>query len=116
MEHNMVASTRIYENVSFKELGTLLQIPCEQAERVAARMITEGRLRGTIDQIEGLLQFEGDHDELQNWDERVNILCQKVNNCCETIENRFPHVLEPAAAAPAADAPSASAASPQMVA
>lgn len=30
MEHNMVASTRIYENVSFKELGTLLQIPCEQ--------------------------------------------------------------------------------------
>ena len=30
-----------------------------QAEKVAARMITEGRLRGTIDQIEGLLQFEG---------------------------------------------------------
>ncbi|CBJ26901.1 conserved unknown protein [Ectocarpus siliculosus] len=116
MEHNMVASTRIYENVSFKELGTLLQIPCEQAERVAARMITEGRLRGTIDQVEGLLQFEGDHDELQNWDERVNILCQKVNNCCETIGNRFPHVLEPAAASPAADAPSASAASPQLVA
>ena len=26
---------------------------------MAARMITEGRLRGTIDQIEGLLKFEG---------------------------------------------------------
>lgn len=30
-----------------------------QAEKVAGRMITEGRLQGTIDQIEGLLQFEG---------------------------------------------------------
>eukprot|EP00904_Undaria_pinnatifida_P003284 jgi/Undpi1/12957/HiC_scaffold_7.g02623.m1 len=59
MEHNMVASSRIYDNVSFKELGMLLQIPCQQAEKVAARMITEGRLRGTIDQIEGLLKFEG---------------------------------------------------------
>ena len=30
MEHNMVASSRIYDNVSFKELGMLLQIPCQQ--------------------------------------------------------------------------------------
>ncbi|CAM9897786.1 unnamed protein product [Pylaiella littoralis] len=104
MEHNMVASSRIYDNVTFKELGTLLQIPRKQAEKVAARMITEGRLHGTIDQIEGLLQFEGDLDELQHWDERVNILCQKVNQCCETIGNRFPHVLEPAAVAVAAPA------------
>ncbi|CAN0223810.1 unnamed protein product, partial [Hapterophycus canaliculatus] len=59
MEHNMVASSRIYDNVSFKELGMLLQISCQQAEKVAARMVTEGRLRGTIDQIEGVLQFEG---------------------------------------------------------
>ncbi|CAM9739967.1 unnamed protein product [Ascophyllum nodosum] len=94
MEHNMVASSRIYDNVRFEELGTLLQIPRQQAEKVAARMITEGRLRGTIDQIEGLLQFEGDLDELQHWDERVNLLCQKVNHCCETIGNKFPHLLE----------------------
>ena len=33
MEHNMVASSRIYDNVSFKELGMLLQIPCKQASR-----------------------------------------------------------------------------------
>lgn len=41
-------------------LGPNASVCCvPQAEKVAARMITEGRLRGTIDQIEGLLQFEG---------------------------------------------------------
>lgn len=33
MEHNMVASSRIYDNVTFKELGMLLQIPCKQASQ-----------------------------------------------------------------------------------
>lgn len=37
----------------------MIAVIAVQAEKVAARMITEGRLRGTIDQIEGLLQFEG---------------------------------------------------------
>ncbi|CAN0166423.1 unnamed protein product [Discosporangium mesarthrocarpum] len=59
IEHNMVASSCTYENVRFTELGNLLQIPKEKAEKVAARMITEGRLRGTIDQIEGVLQYQG---------------------------------------------------------
>eukprot|EP00903_Cladosiphon_okamuranus_P014416 g13382.t1 len=117
MEHNMVASSRIYDNVSFKELGMLLQIPCQQAEKVAARMITEGRLRGTIDQIEGLLQFEGDLDELQHWDERVNLLCQKVNTCCETIGSRFPHLLEQLEREPAAvPAPGAPTGTPHVAA
>lgn len=30
MEHNMVASSRIYDNVRFEELGMLLQIPAQQ--------------------------------------------------------------------------------------
>lgn len=29
-----------------------------QAEEVAAKMTAEGRLRGTIDQVEGILEFE----------------------------------------------------------
>lgn len=33
-------------------------------------MITEGRLRGTIDQIEGLLQFEG--GEPRKYDACIN--------------------------------------------
>ena len=39
MEHNMVASSRIYDNVSFKELGMLLQIPCQQ---VCAFCVSDG--------------------------------------------------------------------------
>lgn len=35
MEHNMVASSRIYDNISFKELGILLQISCQQVHDLA---------------------------------------------------------------------------------
>lgn len=41
-----------------QELGSLLQISPEQAEKIAARMIVEARLRGKIDQIEKLLYFQ----------------------------------------------------------
>lgn len=29
-----------------------------QAEKIAAQMVIEGRMRGTIDQIEGVIRFE----------------------------------------------------------
>src|SRR5690606_16343631 len=41
IEHNMVAASRIYDNIRFSELGTLLGIEAKRAEKVAARMITE---------------------------------------------------------------------------
>jgi hypothetical protein len=31
----------------------------------------QGRLKGSIDQIDGILQFESDSEPLQAWDEKV---------------------------------------------
>ncbi|CAM9827731.1 unnamed protein product, partial [Chrysoparadoxa australica] len=78
VEHNMVAAARVYENVRFEELGNLLETPPKKAVKVAARMISEGRLHGTINQVDGLLSFLGANDELQNWDERITSICNKV--------------------------------------
>lgn len=78
IEHNMAAAFRVYENIRFEELGNLLEISTSKAEQIAARMISEGRLNGYIDQIDGVLFFLDDRDTLKNWDERISELCVKV--------------------------------------
>ncbi len=58
IEHNMLSASKIYNNITFGELGALLAIDSEQAEKIASKMIGEGRMTGYIDQIEGLIYFE----------------------------------------------------------
>ena len=63
-EHNMLSCAKLYNNIAFKELGDLLGIDEEKAEIIAANMICENRLNGTIDQIDGLLYFSKDNSEV----------------------------------------------------
>ena len=56
----------------------MLEINKSKAEQIAARMISEGRLNGYIDQIDDVLYFLDDRDALKNWDERITELCVKV--------------------------------------
>ena len=83
IEHNMQAAGRLYDNISFSELGAILRLDAGKAERVAARMITEDRLKAVIDQTEGVLIFQNDDDALLSWDERVRDVCAEL---VETVE------------------------------
>lgn len=58
-EHNLLSASKLYNNITFEELGALLEIPPKKAERIASQMITEGRMNGYIDQIDGIVHFEG---------------------------------------------------------
>lgn len=58
-EHNLLSASRLYNNITFAELGSLLEITPSKAERIASQMITEGRMNGYIDQIDGIVNFEG---------------------------------------------------------
>jgi len=78
IEHNMLATGKIYDNIHFGELGQILRLDAATAEKVAARMITEGRLLASIDQTASLLLFEADADALLSWDERIKELCDDV--------------------------------------
>ena len=57
-EHNVFAASKIYKNIRMEELAGLLSLSPEQAEQVCCRMISENRLKASIDQIEGILEFE----------------------------------------------------------
>jgi COP9 signalosome complex subunit 4 len=51
IEHNMIATRRLYRNIYISELAHLLRLDDITTEKVAASMISEGRLTATLDQI-----------------------------------------------------------------
>ena len=44
IEHNLQAASRLYNNIYFSELGQLLSVSEDKAEKIASRMIAEKRL------------------------------------------------------------------------
>ena len=50
-QHNLLSASKLYNNISCEELGTLLGVPADKAENIASDMIAEGRLEGSIDQV-----------------------------------------------------------------
>ena len=58
IEHNLLAASKIYQNIRFDQLGTLLGIDAAEAEKLASSMIEQQRLKATIDQVESLLEFQ----------------------------------------------------------
>jgi COP9 signalosome complex subunit 4 len=63
MEHNVLASSKIYNNISFKGLGALLDLTPGAAETMARKMIEQGRLKGHIDQVDKLIWFDAAREE-----------------------------------------------------
>ena len=70
IEHNLLAASKLYNNITFAGLGALLEIPSEKAERIASKMISEGRLEGHIDQIDSTVHF-GRQNVLEAFDGQV---------------------------------------------
>lgn len=74
MEHNMLALSHIYANITFQHLGTLLGT--KQAEQMAAKMITDDKLpnRPCMDQIEQILIFGNDKNNRNIPSNHANII------------------------------------------
>jgi COP9 signalosome complex subunit 4 len=89
IEHNLLSASKLYNNISFEELGTLLEIPAAKAEKIASQMITEGRMNGCIDQIAKIVHFEA-QEALLSWDKQIQCLCFQVNSVIEKIATVAP--------------------------
>jgi len=84
IQHNLLAASKLYNNITLQGLGKLLEISPEKAERIASKMISEDRMQGRIDQIESTVHFES-RQVLQGWDEQIQSVCGQVNNIIEKI-------------------------------
>jgi len=89
VEHNIVAVSKLYKNISFEQLGILLNIPAVKAEKIGSQMISSGTMNGFIDQIDGFVHFE-DAEVLSTFDEQVQGLCLQVNDVIDQIQTAEP--------------------------
>jgi COP9 signalosome complex subunit 4 len=58
LEHNLLSVSRLYDYIRVDALARFLGVDKNRAESVAARMMAEGRMHGSIDQVEQLISFE----------------------------------------------------------
>lgn len=58
IEHNLISASKLYKNIKIESLGHLLGIEPIKAETIAGKMISEGHLAGSIDQIDGYVNFK----------------------------------------------------------
>jgi len=90
IENNIFSASKVYNNIRFQDLGYMLGIPAEDAEKVAAKMITEDRLKGSIDQLDKLIRFNENTTEFQLWDSHISNACTAVNDIIDYITESYP--------------------------
>ncbi|PNY25673.1 COP9 signalosome complex subunit 4 [Tolypocladium capitatum] len=105
VEHNLLGASRLYNNIGFDALGSLLGLDADKAEETTARMIEQGRLVGRIDQLDGIIWFEGGEasgekgsgraevitgKETRRWDANVESLSEEVENLTNSLQKEFP--------------------------
>lgn len=103
VEHNLVAASKLYENIRTDALGAILGLTesgdmtaGEKAEAYAARMVEQERLKGSIDQIAGVIFFTSSSGtaatgrHIQQWDAGVQGLAEDVERVAASIVDGFP--------------------------
>lgn len=92
IEHNIVAISKIYTNITFQELGNLLEIPPSRAENIIATMSSENRIKAVLDQLNGVVEFEDQNLGLASWESKISNLCSSVDKLVEYITARYQEV------------------------
>lgn len=57
-EHNMLAVSKLYKNIRIADLAYFVDVEPLKAERIIGSMISDDRLKGTIDQVDNYVYFQ----------------------------------------------------------
>ncbi|KAF2271956.1 COP9 signalosome-like protein complex subunit 4 [Westerdykella ornata] len=103
LEHNVLGVSKIYKNIHIDRLAELLGTDADKAEEYAAKMLEQGRLAGSIDQIDRWIFFEGEgsgerktghvetgRKELRQWDANVQGMAEEVERVATMIQRQYP--------------------------
>ncbi|KAK4232398.1 hypothetical protein QBC38DRAFT_405925 [Podospora fimiseda] len=104
-EHNLLSAGKLYANIGFDELGVLLGVSGERAEDTTAKMIEQGRLKASMDQIGRYIYFEAGEPsgesgsghaeavfgkEIRRWDASVHTATEDVERLANLLQAEFP--------------------------
>ncbi|KAI4233457.1 MAG: hypothetical protein L6R40_007054 [Gallowayella cf. fulva] len=106
IEHNLLSVSRLYDNIGVDELATLLGLDADKAEDYAARMLEQGRIAGSIDQIDRVIVFDGLEPSaeggnlgqrnlvaskgLRKWNARVQGVAEELERVASMIQLQHP--------------------------
>lgn len=90
VEHNLLAISKLYKNISIEQLGILLDISKARAEKIVSQMISHNIIKGFIDQVEGFVYFEA-QEVLETFDKQIQGVCLHVNDVMDLIQEHVPH-------------------------
>ncbi|KAJ1981357.1 hypothetical protein H4R35_000748 [Dimargaris xerosporica] len=101
-EHNVLAASKLYANITFTSLAQLLGSCTEQhVERLVAHMIEQGRLQATVDQPQMLVVFgrtSGTNSSSDmahhQWDQNIQLLCQSAEDIVAQIQAKHPDFVQ----------------------
>ena len=107
-EHNLLAVSKVYANISVPRLSKLLGMDEERAEQMTASMIQQGRLLGRIDGVDGWIYFgvgeatgetsrvtgKGDGGKILAWDKNVEGLTKGVEEVFAVMSEKRPEWVE----------------------
>lgn len=96
VDHNLLSVSRIYNNISFTELSKILALDKVKIESYAAKMILQGRLKATIDQVDDLISFTSSSNnnnvKLIQWESRIEQLCFHLEDLVSDIGKQHPEL------------------------
>jgi COP9 signalosome complex subunit 4 len=97
MEHNILAVGKVYSNIFITDLSYILGMAHDpwMTEKLVSMMIVEGRLHASIDQVDGVLTFNGDKNDVEGaseataWDDAITNFCIQLNKTSEDISHQY---------------------------
>jgi COP9 signalosome complex subunit 4 len=93
IEHNIEVISKIYSNISFQELGRFLEIPSQQAEGIIAQMVSENRIKASLDQRAQIIEFlsstSGDQ-AMHKYNSQVYNVCNDVTYLIQEVLKKHP--------------------------
>lgn len=93
MEHNLLSVSKLFSNISFQLLGYLLSVSPSQSEQIAASMIEEGRMSGTLDQVESLIHFTQEN-EMEQWNQSITHMFSQLDQIVSKIAEKHPELIK----------------------
>jgi PCI domain len=82
----MIAVSILYRTVYLEDLARILGVSTAKAEKIAATMIMDGSLKGSMDQADGLLEFEVEETPDVAWDRSIETFCVELNHVTDAIK------------------------------
>lgn len=78
IEHNMIAVGNVYSSIKLDHLATILGVDERKAVRLAASMVTDGSIRASIDEVDGILTFDDVEHEGNEWGTSIASFCSEL--------------------------------------